>query len=211
METNTKIKLLSLIVGLCLLLICGLGYYSWQLSKQLQEPLQAPTVKSSPFGYLPDPWPRDWGPRSNTWDPSGRVSDLQKMMDDMVNSMSLGSSAFNNQGFGFSQSSPQIIMEESAEAYNIAVSIPKGQEVELNTELSDNQLKISGQVNNKTKAKPNGLCGGTHSFNALSSSRFSQTMTFPAEIDEAGMTINHGESEITIKIPKKKAAIDRGL
>ena len=95
-------------------------------------------------------------------------------------------------------------MEESAEAYTVVVSVPKGQEVELNTELSDKQLKISGQINNKTETKPNGLFGGTQSFSALSSSRFSQTMNFPAEVDEAGVTINHGESEITIKIPKKK-------
>jgi HSP20 family molecular chaperone IbpA len=197
METNTKIKLLSLIVGLCLLLTCGLGYYSWQLSQQLQKSSLTPSVQPSLFGDLPDPWAKDW-------DPSGHFSDLNKMIDDMMNNMSPDRSSFNNQSLGFSQSSPQIIMKESAEAYSVVVSVPKGQEVELNTELNDKRLKISGQVNNKSVTKPNDVFGGSQSFSALSSSRFSQTMTFPVAIDQAGMTINHGESEITIKIPKKK-------
>lgn len=95
-------------------------------------------------------------------------------------------------------------MEESAKEYTLVVSVPKGQEVELNTELSDKRLKIFGQVNNKTETKLNGLFGDIQSFNTLSSRRFSQTMTFPAEVNDAGVTINHGKSEITIKIPKKK-------
>ena len=59
METKTKIKLLSMVVGLCFLLICGLGYYSWQLSKQLQALPQTPSVKSPPVDDLPAPWPKD--------------------------------------------------------------------------------------------------------------------------------------------------------
>lgn len=204
METNTKIKLLRIIVGLCLVLICWLSYHSWQLSKQLQQLPQAAAINPSPFGSVPDPWPRGWDPGSNIWDPSGRFSDLQKMMDDMMNNMSPGSSVFNNQGFGFSQSSPRITMEESANEFTVLVSVPNGQEVELNTELTDNRLKISGKVNNKSEEKSNGLFGGSQSFNTLSSSRFSQTMTLPGEIDEAGMTIDHGESEISIRIPKVK-------
>jgi hypothetical protein len=36
------------------------------------------------------------------------------------------------------------------------------------------------------------------------SGRFSQSMTFPAEIDEGGMRIDHDASVITISMPKKK-------
>lgn len=196
METNTKIKLLRLLVGLCLIIICGLGYHSWQLSKKIQASSQE-TVNPLPFSSMLDPWPKGW-------DTSGRFSDLHNMMNEMMNRLSPGSSVFNNQGFGFSQPSPRITMKESAEEFTVVVSVPQGQEVELNTELSDNLLNISGKINNKTEEKLDQLFGNTQSFSTLSSSRFSQTMTLPAEIDETGMTITHGESEITIKIPKIK-------
>lgn len=118
--------------------------------------------------------------------------------------MSPGSSVFNNQGFGFSQSSPRITMKESADAYTVVVSVPESQEVELYTELSDNRLNISGKVNNTTKEQSNGRFGGTQSFSTLSSSHFSQTMTLPAKVNKAGMTVDHDTSKITIRIPKAK-------
>ena len=206
MQTNTKFKLLSLLLGLCLVLVVGLGYYSWQLSQQLNEATSdAPvTYTPSPLAPLPDPWPRTWDPRLDNWDPSGRLSDLQKMMDEMLGTMSPGRSIFNNQGFGFSQSSPQITMEESTDDYTVVVAVPQGQEVELNTELSDNQLKITGKVKTSKEDKGSSLFGGTGSYNTLSASRFSQTMTLPSDVDEAGMTIEHDELEITIRIPKIK-------
>ena len=206
MQTDTKFKLLSLLVGLCLVLVGGLGYYSWQLSQQLDEATsQAPAaVPSYPLSPLPDSWPKTWDPRLDNWDPSGRFSDLQRMMDEMLGNMSPGRSIFNNQGFGFSQSSPRITMEESTEDYTVVVTVPQGQEVELNTELSDNQLKITGKVKNSQEQKGNKLFGGTGSYNTLSASQFSQTMTLPTDVDEAGMTIENDEAKITIRIPKVK-------
>ena len=206
MQTDTKFKLLSLLVGLCLALVVGLGYYSWQLSQQLDEATSRAPATSAPYPLapLPDPWPKTWDPKLDNWDPSGRFSDLQQMMDDMLGTMSPGRSIFNNQGFGFSQSSPRITMEESANDYTVVVAVPQGQEVELNTELSGNQLKITGKVKNSQEEKANKLFGGTSSYNTLSASRFSQTMTLPSDVDEAGMTIEHDDSEITIRIPKIK-------
>lgn len=206
MQTDTKFKLLSLLVGLCLVLVFGMGYYSWQLSQQLDEATSRAPATGTPYPLapLPDPWPKTWDPKLDNWDPSGRFSDLQKMMDDMLGTMSPGKSIFNNQGFGFSQSSPQITMEESTDDYTVIVAVPQGQEVELNTELSDNQLKITGKIKNSQEGKASRLFGGTGSYNTLSASRFSQTMTLPSDVDEAGMTIEHDDSEITIRIPKIK-------
>jgi len=199
MKATTKVKWLSVAIVICLIVMGFLGYFTWNLNQKV-EGLQARTSADVqiPIAQLPDPWPKNWDPWSDNWDSSGQFSDLQKQMDDLMNRMLPGHSIFSNQGFGLSQSSPKISMDETGEEYIVVVTVPEGEEVELNTELSENTLKIFGKVKN-TSENNNGDFFGR----SMSTSQFSQSMTLSEPVDESGMTIDQEDTKIVITIPKR--------
>jgi len=199
MKAETKVRWLGVSVVICLVLMGALGYHTWNLNQKVAN-LQAqanPDIQV-PFQQAPDPWPEDWDPWTDDWDPSGQFSDLQKHMDKLMNSMMPGHSMFNSQGFGLSQSSPKISMDETGEKYTVVVTVPEGQDVEVNTELSDNTLKVYGKVKNTSENSAGDVFDRT-----LSTSQFTQSMVLPEPVDESGMTIDQEEKEIVITIPKK--------
>ena len=211
MTTQIKTRWLGVLLGICLMVIAGLSVYSWQLSRQLQAAL--PVSDNTWAGNTP---PAAGGSSNVTpyTNPSDALSHMQQRMDDMMNSFFSGahqpfSSAFFNDpvfgasGWGASVSSPSITMDESADEYTVIVTIPDGQEVELNTTLSDNQLTISGTVHRRTENTADQLFGGSNTFSGMSSSQFSQTVTLPSAIDEAGMDVKHEDTTITVTIPKQ--------
>jgi len=195
MKAKTRVKCLSVSMVICLVLIGALSYYAWNLNQKI-EILQ---TQVSAGVRVPDRWPKDWDPWSDDWDSSGQFSDLQKQMDDLMNRMLPGQSIFNSQGFGLSQSSPRISINETGKEYTIVVTVPEGQEVELNTELSDKTLKIFGKVSNASQNN-----GGDVFGRSLSTSQFSQSVTLPEPVVESGLTVDQKKGEIVITIPKKK-------
>jgi len=198
MEIEKKFKLTSYVLAVCIVLMGILGYYVWSLSSDIEDvKRQSHSDVLAPFKSQPEPWPEDWDPWEKSWDPSGQFSDLRQHIDDMMNSMLPNKPFFNQHGFGFSSGKPSIDMEESSKAYKVTVEVPKGQEIELNTELSDDTLKISG----KTKTLHQGDIDGLSSRLARVT-RFSQSIYLADEIDEAGMLIEHEADKIVITIPK---------
>lgn len=92
----------------------------------------------------------------------------------------------------------------TVDEYLVIVDIPAGQDVELSTRFSDNQLTISGKVVNKEETKAEQLFRSGPSYNVLASSQFSQTLVLPVGIDNEEITIDQDETEIKIRIPKLK-------
>ena len=77
-------------------------------------------------------------------------------MDEMMNTMSSGTSFFNKQGLGYSSASPSIEMKEKPDKYEIIVKVPEGQQMEINTALKDSNLTISSKVKNKVEETQGG-------------------------------------------------------
>jgi HSP20 family molecular chaperone IbpA len=159
------------------------------------SPPQFFTRPDTNLHYRPD----DRDPWANRRGSYRHFSELQKRIDEMMNSMAPGNSIFSNQGFGLSPSSPKITMDESADKYTFFVAVPEGQEVELNTELTGNIFKITGRVRNRLENSSEGMMS-----RSMSSSQFSQSITLSELIDESGMVIDHKDKEIIITIPKIK-------
>ncbi len=199
MKVKNKIQWLIISVIICLILIGALGHYIWVLNKSL-ESLQSQTNSQEQLIQPPliTPWPKDWDPWKDPWNSSEDFSALQKNMDEMMNRMMPGQSIFSNRGFGLSLSSPQVKMTESSDEYKIVVTIPEGQEVELNTELTDGVLKISGKVKRSSEDNSGDVFAHLHS-----TSQFSQSVTLTKAVDDSAMKTEHNENEIVIRIPKK--------
>ena len=201
MKAQNKIQWLSVSVIICPILIGSLSHYIWTLNNKV-ESLQTQSSSGAPMlqPSLPEPWPKDWDPWKDPWNSSGNFSALQKRMDEMMNRMMPGQSIFSNRGFGLSQSSPMVTMTESSNEYKVVVTVPEGQEVELNTELTDGVLKISGKVKKSSEESSGGF-----SAHSQSTSQFSQSMTLGEAINESAMKTEHNENEIVIRIPKNKS------
>ncbi len=152
---------------------------------------------TTPF---PDPFQ---GPFTRNWpgfmDPSGQIAEMQRRMDELMNSMTQGFPFFNQQdfGFGFINSGPAISMTETPEAYEVTIAVPDGQEVELNTELNNNTLVVSGSVKSEREENGNGL-----SSRSMQESRFSQSIHLAGTIDEAGMRVEQQDEQIVVTVPK---------
>lgn len=161
-----------------------------------QPPVSGP---SDPYAA---PFPDSFqGPFARNWpgfmDPSGQIAEMQRRMDELMNSMTQGFPFFNQQDFGFINSGPAISMTETPDAYQVTIAVPDGQEVELNTELNNNTLVVSGSVKSEREENGNGL-----SSRSMQESRFSQSMHLPGELDEAGMRIEQADGQIVVTVPK---------
>ena len=199
MNTKTKVKWLSVLVLICLLLIGPLAHYIWLL-KSKNDATQIHL--NSNLHALQDPF---FSPRSNKIDPlndhwgaSGNFLALQKRMDELMSEMMRGESILSNPSFGHTRSSARVSMNESPEEYKVTVTVAQGEEVELNTELTDGILKISGKVKISSADSITGFMARSQSI-----SQFSQSMVLSEAIDESAMKTEQNDNEIVIRIPKK--------
>lgn len=194
MNTETRFKWLSALLGLSVLAIILESYYLWDLDKQLRAEQSEVVVASLPDNWTA--WPDDW-------DPQGRFTQLQHQMNQLLSDMAPANSIFSHQGFGLSPSSPKITMADNSDDYTVTVLVPKGENVEVDTHVADNKLTINGKLTIKDDLKsgdpekPDSSVGQT-----LAISQFSQTMDFPVRIDESRVRIKHNQDDIVITLPK---------
>lgn len=221
MKKQIKLWLSALIVSntLCLIGMAFLGYHVWQLKSHQQSILDG----SSPalaFGSTQQHMPPKGqsSPQTNsssglpTWDPfdqfnnSDPFKNMHQRMQIMLESFAPGNdwfstSPFNSSPFdslGLGTGSPKITSHDKGDHFLVTISLPDGQNMEVNTEIENQQLHIKGKVQLSARAnQSNGLS------QAFSSSQFSQSITLPEPVDEAAMTVEHNGNQIEIKIPKR--------
>lgn len=191
MKTKVKIKLLSVFAVLSTLALCVQGYYNWRFFHELQE------LKNN-SAYVANTSPNKTDPFSPDWDPFGGLTppdtftDMQKRMDEMMQSLSQGRTQFNNGGGG-----ARVDMEDKGDKYEITVQVPQGQNVEVNTKVEDDHLVVSGKVKNDNKDSNENF------FSSRSSvSQFSQSLYLPDPVDQAAMTTRQDGNKIIITLPK---------
>jgi len=226
MNDKIKITPSGFVIALSLVLIIALGIYGWKLNQKVDQlTVQAqenthkqiidkqvlprvpvakniaqapnkPAVKSLP-NSVQDRWDPWAGIAADPLNIDEAFAQMQKRMDEMMNRMQPGRSIFNHHGFGLSTSTPKVNMTESADEYKVVVTVPQGQEMELNTTLENNRLIISGKT--KRSSENNSADGFSKS---VSSSQFSQSMTLAEPVNESAMTTEKQGEDIVIIIPK---------
>jgi len=184
-----------------------LGHYTWTLRQQVDQlqansatPARTPLAQSQ-GAQAGAPATRDWDP----WDANGQFAQMQKRMDEMMRQMMPNDPMFGQQGFGqlglgLSAGSPEITMDEDSDQYKVVVKLPEGENMQLNTDLADNTLTISGKVESKAREDdPSAQLFG----HAEAMSQFSQSITLGEPVDEAGMKVDRNGEDIVITIPKR--------
>lgn len=128
---------------------------------------------------------------------------MQKQIDQMFSSF--GGGASGNLGIGLSGfgtasmlSQPKVELEETADHYIVSLDVAEGENVQLDTSIEDNLLKITGTIETEKFDTSAG-----RSLSSSSRSQFSQAIPLNAEIDELGITTTHGDDGIIVKVPKK--------
>ncbi|MDX1696056.1 MAG: Hsp20/alpha crystallin family protein [Ketobacteraceae bacterium] len=195
---NSGNRWLKVFAAICVISVAALGYYSWTLHRQVSDLEQRVGQVSGPApAPVQDFWSDNWDPWADPWDPTGEFAEMKKRMDEMMNRMMPGGSIFSNRGFGLSSTSPTVKMTDTGDAYEVTVSTPQGQEVELNTQLSDGILTVSGKMR---RVEENSAGNGTG--RVVATSQFSQTITLPEPVEQSAMTIDRQGGKVTVKIPK---------
>jgi len=198
MKLESKVTWLSISLGVCAVLVGGLGWYTWTLHRQMDR-LDAGSEPIQNSQISPDTQPGTFDPFAGAWDPNGQFARMQKHMDEMMQDMMPGNPLFSHSGFGLSTSSPEVSLNEDKDNYTVVVKVPEGEDVEFNTSLDDNMLTISGEVKNAADENPS----GNASVQARSFSQFSQTITLADPVDETKMKVDRKGEEIVITIPKR--------
>ncbi len=193
MNTNTKVKWLGSLLGLCLIAIVFESYYLWRAEKSGLDN-QAQLNNGAAFSTT---LPNNAGSWPGNWDPSGQFKQMQQQMNRLMNQMSATSSMFSQQGFGISSASPNISMQDEADKYKVIVDVPKGENIDINTNLSGNQLTIDGKVKQTDQSQSN-----NDREQSLSISEFSQTVNFPEPVKDSGVKVKHDSDQIVITVPK---------
>lgn len=198
---KTQLATLVIVPTLCLAGMGALGYSNWQLRQEVAALKSGSLDKPSPASVLgspnrsPNTPPNNPTPQSNdpfdnffngNWDP---FADIQKMQQQMQQMMQQGGA----QTFTFNAAQPDIDLQESKDAYVVNIKIPKGSDIELNTEVDDNQLVVSGKVSSKANK------GGA---NIVSSSQFTRSFPLAKPVDSLGMTSETKDDTMIITLPK---------
>lgn len=197
MTKSTKLYVISACVVLCLFVIAGLGYSTWMLHKKVAELDQSNT---STYGVMDPSLPPLTG-NSGIWKNFGPMPDdfsqMQTWANEMMENMMSRTPGFNQPGFGALQQAPKIAFEESPSEYKATIEMLKGEEVELNTEISDGVLTVSGRVKRSGSDEGLGLFSQTQF-----SSKFSRIFVLDKPVDQAAMQVINENGKTIVRIPK---------
>ena len=125
------------------------------------------------------------------------ISQMQAWANEMMENMMSKNPGFNQPGFGALQQAPTIDFEESPSEYKVTIEMLEGEEVELNTEISDDVFTVSGRV------KRSGSDEGLGLFSQIQfSSKFSRTFVLDKPVDQAAMEVINENGKTIVRIPK---------
>lgn len=192
------------LLAFCLVSLAAVSYMLYDTRKSLHRLENQQTSTSLPLLSQPNS-PKassnpadDWNPWLDPWDPSGQFQDLQNRMNQLMSSMMPNGSFFSQQGFGLSPVSPSVVMEETKDHLEVKITAPEGQDMEFNAEIADGQLRVFGKVKNITENQ-----SGQSFEQSVATSQFSQVLTLPESVDEAGMSVTKENEQFVVKIPKR--------
>lgn len=201
MTNSIKLKFLSSCVALCLAVIAGLGYSTWTLHDKVNQLENTHKSTYSPAAPLMSPVPKSDKHWNGIWGGFNSMprdfSQMDKWMDDMMNSMRSGRPLLQQPGYDMLDQSPTIEFGDNEHEYRVIIEMFEGEEVELNTEISDGVLSVSGKVKNSASDKGTSLFSQSQFL-----SEFSRTFVLDQPIDQAGMEVVNEKGKTVIVVLK---------
>ena len=171
------------------LVVGGLGYFSWHLYSEVQalkhqenNPLAMTQPFSQPFA---NPW--------SSQNPQDLFKAMQQQMDNMMNSFSAQSPFSSQNSALFSAQQPDIQLKDQKDVYKVYIDIPKGAQVNLNTEFENHELTIKGSVKDNVK-------NAHQQFSSVN--QFSRTLYLADAVKQGDMQTTQSDNKIIITLPK---------
>ncbi|MFM1897077.1 MAG: Hsp20/alpha crystallin family [Pseudomonadota bacterium] len=194
MGNRTRSRLLFMAAVFATIVITAQTYYLMSLQGQVEELReQLSAAEPAPAAFNPPTNPGSFP----GWGAADPFTAMQLSMDALLGS-SLGN-AFTSptHGLSWTTPTPDIALHETSEAYRIEVEVPEDSEVELQTDIEDNTVRLSGSVNLDSASNGSGL---TAAFSARS--QFSRSVDLPKLVNGLAMQTAREDDRIVITIPK---------
>lgn len=186
-------KFLVAMVVLYLGTAAGFTYTIWHLHNKVEalESSQAAAGAIEPQTFnIPNVdahWNRLW----NGFGPvPGDFSLLSRDFDRLIEGLASPSAELSR----FSTAAPKISVEEDAEEYRVTVESPKGVDIEIQTELNERYLTLSGSLEGAT----------SHDHHQTRfSNAFTRSILLGEPVEQAEMEVISEEGKVTVRVPKR--------
>ncbi|HTQ98754.1 MAG TPA: Hsp20 family protein [Candidatus Acidoferrum sp.] len=134
---------------------------------------------------------------------------MQSLLSGMGSGMGLGKaggSLFDmdpfqgGPGFGSSMgfgAEPDFAFKDKSDHYEIAVGIPDGSNVELNTSVHGHDLTIEGKVTSDQQDNGNG-----RNFRSVQTQQFARTLRLPSDADPLGIATRNDKGQVVVTVAK---------
>jgi HSP20 family protein len=128
--------------------------------------------------------------------PAGQLATLQSDMARMMNTF-FGSSPFADSGNGASTWLPPVDITESDDALLLSFDLPGLNENEIQVELDDNVLTVSGERRRTSEVKQDDYFRYERRFGA-----FSRSVALPAGVKDDQIEASYENGVLEVRVPK---------
>ena len=128
---------------------------------------------------------------------AGQLATLQSDMARLMNSMFSGQALGGNGGTGVSTWLPPVDIHEAEESLVLAFDLPGMKEDEIQIELDDNVLTVSGQRERQEERKDDSYYRYERRFGS-----FSRSVALPAGVNEETIEANYENGVLEIRVRK---------
>ena len=193
----------SIIVGVVTILVVGLIFLGVEVKKLRAEVTQlsgAPSSSINPSQQQskqkftpPDDW---WGAFNNQWDPYSELAHIQRQMNRLFNETFRGGVWHKGVPADNTYELSSDI-KENKDSYVISMDIPGMEKENINVEVKNNTLFVSGERKNENEQNNANYYRQERSFGY-----FSQSLPLPPDASTSGISVNYKNGVLTIEIPK---------
>ncbi len=127
----------------------------------------------------------------NRVDPLNELRDMEERFHNLFPEIS---SSFETSVAGFS---PSVNTREGDYAYHIEVDLPGVQKKDINVEVKDNRLMISGERKSKKEVKEEGYYRSESSYG-----KFERSFTLPEGVDAENVKASCEDGVLEVTLPK---------
>lgn len=144
------------------------------------------------------------------WDPGRELSGLQTDVNRLFDSF-FGAGAEGADAGGHRRWVPAMDLIEEDDALLLEADLPGLTEDDINVEVQDNVLTVSGERRSEQEKRGDGYHRTERAFG-----HFSRTVTLPEAIEEDRVTANFNDGVLEVRVPKpeqrqpKKISIGKG-
>ena len=129
--------------------------------------------------------------------PAGQLATLQSDMARLMNSVFSGQPLGGNGGTGVSSWLPPVDIQETEDSLVLSFDLPGMKEDEIQVELDDNVLTVSGQRERQQERKEDSYYRFERRFG-----QFSRSVALPAGVNDDSIQAKYENGVLEIRVPK---------